>query len=215
MATGLLPPTEVSYATAAEIADIANAESPGTSIAVARGDHVHKGKTFLLDSQPTVNDIVSTAALSTLYTFTVPANTVGVGDLLRLHLLTDYLNNNANGQTLLHKVTIGGVVFFQDTYTGIGQVAVRYPWSSQYEIAVLSATDTSMFGRWLRSSASAPTTGQGRFNGSEVGNSVFQGSGNVDWTASVVILVEVQHSSSSANQSLRRRGAALELSKAP
>jgi len=62
-----------------------------------------------LDRDVTQAEVVDTTVETTVYTFTVPANTLSSNRLLHLILTGDYLNNSGSNKTLTIRVNFGGV----------------------------------------------------------------------------------------------------------
>lgn len=165
----------------------------------------------LLDSQPAELTIVNTSALSTLYTFAIPANTLSSGDLLRLTLDLDYLNNSGASRTFELKVTLQGTVIFDDTSTNRVANAQRRPWPLQMVFAIRNASpNCRLSGQLYQGATTVPATGYGALVANEF-NTSFGGDIDVTLSSSATLLVEFKHSTNNSSLEVRRRGATLEL----
>jgi len=165
----------------------------------------------LLDSQPAELTIVNTSALTTLYTFAIPAATLVIGDILRLKLGLDYFNNSGASRTAELKVTLQGTVIFDDTSTNRVANAQRRPWPLQLDFYFRNASpNTRMLGILQQGSTTVPATGFGALVANEFNSTM---GGDIDTTLAnaATLLVEFKHSTNNASLEVRRRGATLEL----
>jgi len=165
----------------------------------------------LLDSQSAELLIVNTSALTTLYTFTIPANTLAVGSTMRLRLGLDYFNNSGASRTFELKVTLQSTVIFDDTSTNRVANANRRPWPLQLDFFIRNASpNTRMLGQLYQGSTTTPATGFGALVANEFNTNL---GGDIDTTLSsdATLLVEFKHSTNNMSLEVRRRGATLEL----
>lgn len=164
-----------------------------------------------LNRQAADNDINTTAAETTLYTYTIPAATLGTTGSLRLRLQGDYLNNTGAAATYTLRVKLGATTLFDDVSGGLASSATRRPWFLDLVLANQSATSQVLtFGHKLGSSVGG-ATGLGDMTAAG-GNDTAHGGASSENTANALTLaVTIQHSASSANLSMRRRYALLEL----
>ena len=168
-------------------------------------------------TQNTTNDVVSTAAETSLTSFTVAANALGSNGWLRLNLVGDYLNNGGSAQTLRVRVKFGGTTVWDSTTANLANVANRRTVGMTVVLANKNATNSQAIGGffWIGDNT-APTTGLGSI-GVTVGNSAayatqFTGTDPAaNTTSNQTLEVTVQHNASGANLSCRRLAAMLEL----
>jgi hypothetical protein len=95
----------------------------------------------ILDRDVTVNEVVSTAVETTVYTFSVPANTLSTNRAIRLTLLGTYLNNSGSNRDLTPKVTFGGTTVTGTATTGWGSSASRRLITLEVVISAFNATN--------------------------------------------------------------------------
>lgn len=89
-----------------------------------------------------VNDVViaNTNATTTLYTFTVPANTVTIeGQVLRLRIRGDMFCGIAGAPSFTLRAQFGGLLWYADAAAGRTNNPVAIPWRIDLEIARKSA----------------------------------------------------------------------------
>lgn len=184
-------------------------------------------KTYILDNllslphpleAPTTadNDVNTTASETTFYSVTVPANSLGTNGMAEMLILGDYLFNNSTADTCAVRVKFGGVTILGDSFglpTSIN--ASRWPFVWRVFLANKGATNS----QWLNFTAThvdarvgAPTTGWGGLtaetaDGGQGGVLGPSSAATIDTTVDQTLLVSVQFSASSANNSIARRWA--------
>lgn len=164
-------------------------------------------------------DINTTVTETDVYSYSVAGNAMGTDKGLRLTLFGDYLHNNGAGDTVTWRVKFGGTTIFQDTENFNAEAnANRQPWRLDLNLVNAGATNSQFLNvLYTRDKASqaAPTTGIGNatFNAYIAGGNLFANStaAAIDTTTSQTLAISAQWSASSANNSLRRRYAVLEL----
>lgn len=164
-----------------------------------------------LNRQAADNDINTTAAETTLYTYTIPAGTLGATGAVRLRLQGDYLNNTGVGATNRLRVNLGATTLFDDVSANIPTSASRRPWYINLVLGNQSATSQVMTLEHRLSGAGGTTAGLGNFDASGGFGSAHGGVASENTANALALTVTIQHSASSANLSMRRRYALLEL----
>jgi hypothetical protein len=167
----------------------------------------------LLDRTTSDLDIVSTAAETTLYSVTVPANAMGTDRAVELDIIGDYFNNSGAGRTYTFKVKFGGTIIYQDASISITAAATRRPWVCTLLLANQGATNAqSGSGHLWIPPSTAPTTGTGAMSVTAAAPWCFLfADSTIDSTANQTFELTIQHSASNASLSLRRRYAAATL----
>lgn len=170
-----------------------------------------------LEAPTTANNDVNTTALeTTLYSVTVPANAMGTVGAVSMTLLGDYLHNNVAGDTLTLRIKFGGITHYAVASSlGNATGAARHPWLLNILLLNKGATNSQeLFGTLIteQANAGAPTTGIGFVVDASLRTptSAFAstaGGMTIDTTVNQTLLVSVQWSASSANNSWRRRWA--------
>lgn len=157
-------------------------------------------------------DVVSSVAETTLYSVTVPANSLGTNGCVLMDLAGDFLHNNVGVDTITVRVKFGGVTLLDaatDWNSGVG--AARKPWRWEIRVGNEGATNAQLV--WLHSvamfpSATSPTAGIGYLAvGDPRAHGIVQNTAAIDTTVDQTLLVSVQWSASSVNNSWRRRWA--------
>ncbi len=154
-----------------------------------------------LDRDTTIADVVNTTVATSVYSFSVPASTLGTSRMLRLSLIGDYLNNSGAGSTLAVNATYGGVTIFTFTTASIASDANRRALMLDVLVATENvATSEAGFGRFVVGGTNtASGTGAAAFAtayGTTTGTAVDSG-------AAQTLGVTFQHSVANANISAR------------
>lgn len=162
----------------------------------------------ILDRSLTQVDVANTDVETSLYSFTIPANTLGATGGVRLHVGGDMLRN-VTGSFLL-RLKLGATLIVNSAATSFTSSANRYKWTFDAVIMNASATSQKCSARWGLVSSTAPLAGQ-------LGNSnllaLFEGLGSsAENTAANLVLDLTAHwFSADVNLSFRKELAILEL----
>jgi len=153
------------------------------------------------------------ATEETLYTYSVPGNTIA-GGVLRLTLAGDYLNNSGASRTFTLRIKYGATTLYDDATASIGATAVRRNWELQVTLGNTASTnDQWMTAKWIWGSGTA-TAGQGDFALTPGALTTFQplmtGTAAEDSTASKTLAVTIQHSTNNASLEIIRKIGVLE-----
>jgi hypothetical protein len=171
----------------------------------------------VLNQTGTILDIVSTAAETTLYTFDVPANTIGANGSLVLELAGDWQVNSGTPDLTL-RIKYGGTTFHSAARTSIPTTAARGVWHLRCILQNLNSTGAQhLHGDFAMSDRSGAATGIGQHDTndlftSEIGSAATDPT--VDSTILQTLLVTAQWSASAADRSIRRKSGTLTLVKA-
>lgn len=166
------------------------------------------------DKVVTTVDVVSTATETDLYSFSVGANDMQTDRLLRLVLVGDLLRNNTEDPVI--RVKFGGTTLLDDTLAIGANSASRYPLFMELLLAETNATNS----QWatlrviLPGSPTGATTGIGDLAGlstSKGGVLASSSPHTIDTTSARTLQVTADWATSSANSSVRRRAAYLEM----
>lgn len=169
----------------------------------------------LLDS---VNELVinTTAAETSLYSFSVPAGILGTNKTLRLRLWGDYLQNNGAARTLNVKIKLGATTLYDDTTAVITASASRHPFDFEIILKNQNSASVQRLGGTLSMGvAGAATTGLGDLAAVIAAATGFstpiRGTAAENSANALTLAVTITHSASSANQEIRRDGGILEI----
>ena len=158
------------------------------------------------------NDINTTAAETTLYSVTIPANKLGTNGSAEMFIKGDFLYNNNTADTITIRAKFGGLTVLEPTaFTPSGGLnAVRFPYELTVRIDNRGATNAQLTSLAFTALTGSGANGIGNVLRSPAANLVIgnmQNTAATDTTASQSLLVSVQWSASSANNSWRRRWA--------
>jgi hypothetical protein len=201
---------------------VATAVAPGTlyfstdTIALDRSD----GTTWQTYSSAVINtlldrvgqtDIVNTTAETDLYSFSVPASTLGTTRSLRLLIDGDQLNNSGSTDTVTLKIKYGATTLYEDTATYVTN-ATRISWKFIITLGNTTATNAQYVSAgFFASTRGGATTGNGDFNANGIQNTILSGTSTEDSTTTLTYKVTIQHSVANAATSWRRQFASLSL----
>lgn len=177
------------------------------------GAEVIAGGVAVIDRDMSENDVVDTASETTLYSFSVPANTLGTNKVLRVSLRGDYLNNSGATKTLDFKIKYGTTTLVHSLVDTFANDADRQTWTMDFLFgAVDSASVQIVNGTLLFSKALTPTIGIGSiFSGLAARGGGFQGTAAEDSTGALALTITVKHSAAHANTSFRAKIRIIEL----
>jgi hypothetical protein len=167
--------------------------------------------TIALNRDVTSADVVSTAAETTVYSFSVPANSLGSTRALRLTMIADYLNNSGSATQLIIKVKLGTttVLTLDSTAGAFSSNATRRPVRLEAMISAANATNAQVGSGSLYMGGNNGVTGQ-----SNTQSTLFISNHNAvaeDTTSAKTLSITVQHDASHASLSFIARAIQLEL----
>ena len=174
----------------------------------------------ILDKSTTTTTVNNTATDTTIYTLSVPANTLGTNHMLRVDMGGTYLNNGGSASTLTVRIKFGPVptVMYADATYSIGTGStVKSAWELHFILAAdASATAQKVRGRFeIGDNAAGATTGSGDLGTATATRngtmSPIYGTAAVDSTVTQTLLVTMQHSVANTSISIVREGVLTEL----
>ncbi len=160
-----------------------------------------------LDRDASVNTFNTTVAETTIYSYTIPANTLGANDEIHTRILNYYFNNTGSSRGYIIKVKLGGttIVDFDTSSSYFSSNSAKRLVKVDVYISSLGATNSQYVTIQVNhASGTSPsgsiTTGEGSLWSNNIGN-IQVGSGTLsqDMTSSKVFEISVQLSASSAN----------------
>jgi hypothetical protein len=167
----------------------------------------------VLDRSVASQDINTTAVETSIYSFSVPANTLSTNRMLRLSLICDYLNNSGTTKFITLKVKYGATTLYSDTTNTIATDASRHAVYMVILLAANNATNDQVLGGYVNlGDAGGTTSGLGDFADDEImAHTAIGGESAEDSTLAKTFTVTITHSASDALTSFRRHVAILEL----
>lgn len=173
------------------------------------------GLVEVYDRITATTDVNTTLAETTLYTKTITGGDLGTNKMLRLLIHGDYLHNNVAADTMIVRIKYGATTLYASNAYNLGNVisATRHPYTLQIYLQNFGATNNQALSARLDTeiaNTAAPTTGLGLWAPTAAPLTAF-GIATEDSTADKTLLVTVQWSASSVNNSWRARGGVLEL----
>jgi len=101
-----------------------------------------------LDRDVTVNEVVNTITETTVYSFSVPANTLSTNRSLRLSMIGDVLSNTGIARNLTIRVKFGATTIFTRS-DGFSDSATRYGHALRLSLSAANATNAQVSeGTW-------------------------------------------------------------------
>lgn len=172
--------------------------------------------TGLLDVQTSVGALsASNTTEQTIYTFTVPAGTMGANGLLRLKFWAIYFNNSGGTDTLRIKIKFGGTTLYDSTTAAIAAGAQTRDLIIDFDLFNVAATNLQRGnGECALGSAQNATTGVGDLATAAAIPPVpirTGGAGALDTTADQALAITLTCTTSNANIGVALRKGTLEL----
>lgn len=169
----------------------------------------------ILDVQVTETDVVNTVTETNLFSYTVPANTLGSSNALFVHIHGDYLQGNASTQTVRWKITYGATLMFNDLGAALNNDSLRRAFHFDIILFARNATNAQGLGglMYMSTPGGGATTGLGDIATDELGyGTCLRGNdATEDSTASKVLKLTVTHSVADALVSVRKLYSVVEL----
>lgn len=146
--------------------------------------------------------LVSSVTETTLYTYTVPANTLKTGNILRVNYFMEYLNNSGAPETVTVRFKYGGTTI-ATLAPSITANATRRYLAGEFWLEADAATNAQRGLAWMTANL---------LNGSNsVNQSGDDGTGGEDDTTALAVAITVQHTTNAATISAQMRWAMTEL----
>lgn len=168
--------------------------------------------TGIIDRDVTTTEVVSTAAETTVYSFSVPANTLSTNKMLRLTLVGDLLNNTGAGAGFTLRVKYGSTTIGTCAVTTWNSSVNRLPWDGLTVLAANNATNAQRSTTKLHGDTTSNALADG------VGNAAaadyrYSGHNGIaeDSTLAKTLAVTIQPTANSASLSIKLFVALLEL----
>ena len=148
-----------------------------------------------LDTNVTATTISNTTAETTIYSYSVPANTLGTNKMLSGILQGTYVNNSAANRTLVIRIKYGGTTLIQKTSTSIATSATTGYYTIQFNLGAQNSA--SIQEAFLYASFESGTATSVDFTD--------RGVSAVDSTATQTLSVTVAFVAATATQTLVQR----------
>lgn len=161
------------------------------------------GLVEVLDSDMSTVTVTNSSAVTTIYTYQVPANLLQTQGAIRVELAGTYVNNSGASRTLDVQVLYGGTVMWSDTSGLIGTSADTYGWRLYVLLAGAgSSSAQKMAGSFGISGSGPATNGYGDFGTNEAVTTNFGGTAAQNSKLKKAFLVRVKHSLANASLTL-------------
>jgi hypothetical protein len=167
----------------------------------------------VLDRDMSALDIVNTATETTLYSYAVPANTLGTDKALRVTIKGDYLSDEiATNHTITLKVKFGATTLFADVSGTFLNDANRRVYSLDIILSAADATNAQQLNGTLLFDIGPADTGIGEINDGLLGRGgMFAGTSAEDSTAAKTLDITIQHDAADPDVSWRANMRMIEL----
>lgn len=184
---------------------------------VTQADLIAAGGVVVLASEVTPLTLTNDATVTDLLAYTIPANTLSAGRIIRVCMGGTYLNNSAATRAPVLAVTLPGGTLWGDTGPALAANAQASSWELAFDLACESSTLVHLRGRMRLSSAVAPTTGVGELTAptglriDSTYGSVAAGVSVSALTSNRLLSVNFNHPTNTATQTLVRTHYTVEL----
>lgn len=163
---------------------------------IFRGFIVPAPSPYTLDRNATGVTVANTTTETAIYSFTVPAFSVGQDQALRLRLVGDLKNFRGSNTDYTYKIKLGLTTMWQEART-LTSNNIRMPFIWDLLFANLNDTSSQMLiGSVFLAGPASPTTGEGSISSSTV--SAILGTSAIDMTADALIEFTVTMSAADA-----------------
>ena len=152
-------------------------------------------------------DVNTTTTETTLYSVTVGANKMGSNGQVVMDVEGDWLYNNNTADNMTLRIKFGGVTSISAAQTLGSLNASRVPYVLRITASNRGATNAQLISLTMLSSDAGAGTGIGQWHGGSAEGGAMQTTAAIDTTVNQTLLISVQWSASSANDSWRRRWA--------
>lgn len=163
----------------------------------------------IFDKSTTTVSVTNTTTETTLYSVTVPANTLGTNHLLRVSIGGTYLNNTGLNHSIRLKIKYGAMTLYDDTTDSLGVDANNRGWRLELILAANAATNAQkLLGRFAIGDLGAATAGTGDIgkvlaDQDAMGGPLY-GTSAIDSTAAQTLAVRVIHAAASTSLTISR-----------
>lgn len=151
----------------------------------------------------------TTAAEQTLFSRTIPGNTMGTNGCINSRSSGYILQNQATGTDFTLRIKFGGTTLYQDNIaTALAQSATPLPWTLDFDLFnINSASSNRMSGFFAMNDTSvSPTTGRGDITDDEIQawGPFRQTGSSIDTTTDQTLAVTIQMSVSNVNVAIHQ-----------
>lgn len=171
-----------------------------------------------VDQENEDQNVVSSSAITTVFSYVIPAGTMGANGEIRGLLVADYLNNTGSGRNLTVRVTFGGVEVMEMGIFNILSQANRRAFLLEFKVVNQNnvAAQSGYTRMTMSYSTSAATGTGGPFDnpgqGSERHLLIVHADSTINTdSASRTVAVTVQNSTASSALSFRKRFAQIDV----
>jgi hypothetical protein len=158
-----------------------------------------------VESIGTLLEVVSSAADTTIYSFTLGGGTLATDGCVRALILGDYLNNSGAGRTYQLTVSFGATTMYLDTSSSLTASANRRPMIIDLYLSAADSPSAQTLTGWVTlGNSGGATTGTGDLSG-QADRHALGGEATEDSSVNKAFTVKWQHSASSASLSFKRK----------
>lgn len=165
----------------------------------------------VLDRKVTSTDVVSSTTETVVYTFSVPANTLGTTKALRCTLIGDYKNNSGGTATLTIKAKYGSTTIAQTATAGGADGAPRAGVYLEFGLRAANATNAQVAYGHVVNGNRTSATNAGQLLAAAIDQWGTHTAVAEDSTGALTFQITVQHDTNNALTSFREYEVLLEL----
>jgi len=177
------------------------------SVGIRWGDVVS-----VIDRDAASLEIVSSTSETSIYSFSVPANTLRTDRSLRVRIVGSLLNNTGSGQQFTVRIKLGSTTLYADASPAVPTSATRYGFDFNIILTNQESEAIQTLGGFLYMGNQGATTGIGDMGTDETpAHTAIGGSATEDTTTNLTFDVTIQLGASSANLSWKKESAIMEV----
>lgn len=159
-------------------------------------------------------DVTNTTTPTAIASFTVPANTVVAGSIIRGYVVGHYLNNSGSIRNFIIRVNVGGTTITTDTGPNFSSAASpRRPMRIDFEVFFPSTSSQRAWIRFCAGNMNAATDGYGDLATTDTFSctNVCDTDGAVAMSSNRVVELTIEHSFAANTISFQRLYAVMEM----
>ena len=165
---------------------------------------------FVRNISQSQTNVVNTVTETEIYSFQIPANTLGTNKAINLRMIGDLLSNAATASNYIIRIKLGATTMYQDGSVSYAVNAARAPFDCDLILANQGATNSQVLGgRFSFGAAAGATTGIGDLSSTLRVQGTLFGTAAEDSTTPLSLVITVENSQADANVSFRKQYAFL------
>jgi hypothetical protein len=173
-------------------------DTDGDTLYVGTGSAV-KGMNRVEDRSSSTTTVSNTTTETSVYSYSIPASTLGSTGALRVTLFGTYANTSGSNRTVTVKVKLGSTTLYDDVTGNPSSNANTR--AVQFNLILLNANSTNaqkLAGNLMFGNAGATTNGTGELGSTATRNVPIYGTASEDTTSAKTLDITVTHSAAAS-----------------